>query len=226
MSIKNHPSITLSSQNESTHPYLPKLAVVVQGFRRMDLLIETNEVLYNAANPLIKTSTIQEYYYDEDKINNEDRETQMVLNDVDNILVKCHDKYIQINDILCNNLTFPFIFKTSVNAENIPFADAFTGNTPFNSSSQNTSYSNHITQFTSDQNSSFIPPYHLSDEAVSDDMFNDDDSADLEFTLSTVVIPTTGIGLYILSLLTFVGNAMVLHAIRTDKRLQTVRENL
>ena len=25
-------------------------------------------------------------------------------------------------------------------------------------------------------------------------MFNDDDSADLEFTLSTVVIPTTGIG--------------------------------
>ena len=48
---------------------------------------------------------------------------------------------------------------------------------------------------------------------------------DTQFTLSTVVIPTTGIGLYVLSLLTFVGNAMVLHAIRTDKRLQTVRKH-
>jgi hypothetical protein len=34
----------------------------------------------------------------------------------------------------------------------------------------------------------------------------------------------TGIGLYVLSFLTFVGNAMVLHAIRTEKRLQTVRK--
>ena len=39
------------------------------------------------------------------------------------------------------------------------------------------------------------------------------------------VIPT-GIGLYILSLATLVGNAMVLHAIRTEKRLQTVRQQL
>ena len=38
------------------------------------------------------------------------------------------------------------------------------------------------------------------------------------------VIPT-GIGLYILSLATLVGNAMVLHAIRTEKRLQTVRHS-
>ena len=38
---------------------------------------------------------------------------------------------------------------------------------------------------------------------------------------AAIMIPT-GIMLYILSLLTFVGNAMVLHAIRTDKRLQTV----
>ena len=200
--------------------------MVVQGLRRMDLLIKTNEVLNNAANPLTKSSTIRKYYYDEDKINDEDKEAQMVLNNVDNIFVKCQEDYIQKNYILCNNLTYPFIFKTSVNAENIPFADAYTGNIPFNSSSQNTSYTNHITQFTSDQNSSFIPPYHLSDEAVSDDMFNDEDSVDLEFTLSTVVIPTTGIGLYILSLLTFVGNAMVLHAIRTDKRLQTVRKKI
>ena len=34
----------------------------------------------------------------------------------------------------------------------------------------------------------------------------------------------TGIALYVLSFLTFVGNAMVLHAIRTEKRLQTVSE--
>jgi hypothetical protein len=31
-----------------------------------------------------------------------------------------------------------------------------------------------------------------------------------------------GIGMYMLSLLTVVGNAMVLHAIRTERRLQTV----
>ena len=43
--------------------------------------------------------------------------------------------------------------------------------------------------------------------------------------LSAAMIPT-GIGLYVLSLLTFVGNAMVLHAIRTEKRLQTVRLSL
>ena len=35
----------------------------------------------------------------------------------------------------------------------------------------------------------------------------------------------TGIALYVLSFLTFVGNAMVLHAIRTEKRLQTVSEH-
>ena len=41
---------------------------------------------------------------------------------------------------------------------------------------------------------------------------------------AAIMVPT-GILLYILSLLTFVGNAMVLHAIRTDKRLQTVSLN-
>lgn len=39
---------------------------------------------------------------------------------------------------------------------------------------------------------------------------------------STALMIPTGIGLYTLSLLTFVGNAMVLYAIRTEKRLQTV----
>jgi hypothetical protein len=34
----------------------------------------------------------------------------------------------------------------------------------------------------------------------------------------------TGLVLYILSFLTTVGNAMVLHAIRTERRLQTVSE--
>ena len=36
----------------------------------------------------------------------------------------------------------------------------------------------------------------------------------------------TGIALYVLSFLTFVGNAMVLHAIRTEKRLQTVSQSV
>jgi len=35
-----------------------------------------------------------------------------------------------------------------------------------------------------------------------------------------------GIGMYMLSLLTVVGNAMVLHAIRTERRLQTVSSRL
>ena len=53
-----------------------------------------------------------------------------------------------------------------------------------------------------------------------------EDSALTNFSESSripaaIMVPT-GIMLYTLSLLTFVGNAMVLHAIRTDKRLQTV----
>ncbi|TRY70020.1 hypothetical protein TCAL_17291 [Tigriopus californicus] len=39
--------------------------------------------------------------------------------------------------------------------------------------------------------------------------------------IETISSVTTGFGLYILSFVTFVGNAMVLHAIRTEKRLQT-----
>ena len=39
----------------------------------------------------------------------------------------------------------------------------------------------------------------------------------------TVLLAAAGLGLYALSLLTIVGNAMVLHAIRTEKSLQTVR---
>ena len=44
--------------------------------------------------------------------------------------------------------------------------------------------------------------------------------SEVDVTFSSVA---TGIGLYVLSFMTFVGNAMVLHAIRTEKRLQTVR---
>ena len=40
---------------------------------------------------------------------------------------------------------------------------------------------------------------------------------------SAVVLAAAGLGLYALSLLTIVGNAMVLHAIRTEKSLQTVK---
>ena len=196
---------------------------MVQASHRMDQLIKTNQVLDNAANPLIKTTIIQKYYYDDNKVYNEAKEAQMVLNDVDNVLLKCQEGFS--NNILCNNLTHPYLFKTNVDTHNIPFAAAYTGNITFNSSSDNSSFTNHITQFSSDQNSSFIPHYHLSEEAVSDDMLNDEQE-DLEFTLSTVGVPITGIGLYVLSLLTFVGNAMVLHAIRTDKRLQTVGKDL
>ena len=199
------------------------MVVVVQASHRMDQLIKTNQVLDNAANPLIKTTIIQKYYYDDNKVYNEAKEAQMVLNDVDNVLLKCQEGFS--NNILCNNLTHPYLFKTNVDTHNIPFAAAYTGNITFNSSSDNSSFTNHITQFSSDQNSSFIPHYHLSEEAVSDDMLNDEQE-DLEFTLSTVGVPITGIGLYVLSLLTFVGNAMVLHAIRTDKRLQTVGKHL
>ena len=193
----------------------------MQALHRMDLLIKTNQVLENAANPLFKTTNIQKYGYNEGKLNNEANEAQMVLNDVDNVFIKCQEDFSE--NVLCNNLTYSHFFRSNLNIQNIPFAAAYTGNTSFNSSSSNSSYTNHITQFSSDQNSSFIPHYHLSEGAVSDDMLNDEQE-EPEFTLSTVVVPTTGIGLYILSLLTFVGNAMVLHAIRTDKRLQTVRK--
>ena len=68
-----------------------------------------------------------------------------------------------------------------------------------------------------------------------EELFTDDDS-DGDFNLTIVngsdVVRVdvgvggvaTGIALYVLSFLTFVGNAMVLHAIRTEKRLQTVSE--
>ena len=48
-------------------------------------------------------------------------------------------------------------------------------------------------------------------------------SSDIAGRIPAAIMIPTGILLYVLSFLTFVGNAMVLHAIRTDKRLQTVR---
>jgi len=71
----------------------------------------------------------------------------------------------------------------------------------------------------------FTPPPHTDD-------INSSSSGHAAFSNSTVVLGVkpafdpfaipTGIGLYVLSLATLVGNAMVLHAIRTEKRLQTV----
>ena len=65
-----------------------------------------------------------------------------------------------------------------------------------------------------------------------EDDINSSSSGYAAFSNSTVVLGVkpafdpfaipTGIGLYVLSLATLVGNAMVLHAIRTEKRLQTV----
>ena len=46
----------------------------------------------------------------------------------------------------------------------------------------------------------------------------DDDAG----VVGDVVGIAAGVAMYALSFLTFVGNAMVLHAIRTEKRLQTV----
>ena len=73
-----------------------------------------------------------------------------------------------------------------------------------------------------------------------EELFSDDDSDNFNFNLTSVNNASgdhvlervdvgvggvaTGIALYVLSFLTFVGNAMVLHAIRTEKRLQTVSE--
>ena len=69
-----------------------------------------------------------------------------------------------------------------------------------------------------------------------EELLSDDDESDLNSTIVAVngsdVVRVnvgvggvaTGIALYVLSFLTFVGNAMVLHAIRTEKRLQTVSE--
>lgn len=64
-----------------------------------------------------------------------------------------------------------------------------------------------------------------SGESDNDDFYLNGTTAgggNIEDSVSVSVV-TTGIGLYILSFITFVGNAMVLHAIRTEKRLQTVR---
>ena len=184
--------------------------------------MKTKNVLDTATNPLIriKTST-NNFYYNEPESFDTDRE-QMVLSD--DVLVNCGDVYSNASSnvdnyedtqyIICNNLTYPFIFETGNISSGVEKALAqISRSTFFNVSAENASLSldtNNVA-LASDQNSSFIDHHHFTEE--------EDD----KFTLSTVVIPTTGIGLYILSLLTFVGNAMVLHAIRTDKRLQTVR---
>jgi hypothetical protein len=202
----------------------------------MDLLIKTKQVLDTAANPLkrIKTSTNNVYYNDPKSVDTNTE--QMVLGD--DALVNCEDVYSNAssnvdnyqdnNYIICKNLTYPFILEP-VNifsgGGKVSLAEALTHTSSsafFNVSAENVALSidtNHVA-LASDQNSSFIYHHNLTEEK-DDNLFHNEDG-ELEFTLSTVVIPTTGIGLYILSLLTFVGNAMVLHAIRTDKRLQTV----
>ena len=71
-----------------------------------------------------------------------------------------------------------------------------------------------------------------------EELFRDDLESDLNSTAAVAPLNAsevarvnvgvggvaTGIALYVLSFLTFVGNAMVLHAIRTEKRLQTVSD--
>ena len=80
---------------------------------------------------------------------------------------------------------------------------------------------------------------HDDEELINDDS-DDTEDTDGDFNLTIVdgvnasdVVRVVGVGgvatgiaLYVLSFLTFVGNAMVLHAIRTEKRLQTVSQSV
>ena len=80
---------------------------------------------------------------------------------------------------------------------------------------------------------------HDEEELINDDG-DDSDETEGDFNLTIVdglnasdVVRVVGVGgvatgiaLYVLSFLTFVGNAMVLHAIRTEKRLQTVSRSV
>ncbi len=66
------------------------------------------------------------------------------------------------------------------------------------------------------------PEFPLNGSSSSSSSSNDTTAAD-GASPPSVSLVATGVGLYSLSFLTFVGNAMVLHAIRTEKRLQTVR---
>jgi hypothetical protein len=52
-----------------------------------------------------------------------------------------------------------------------------------------------------------------------------DDNLEHNVTLKLGLAVPMGICMYMLSLVTVVGNAMVLHAIRTERRLQTVSTN-
>ena len=176
----------------------------------MDLLIKTNEVLDNDNSLRTKISNFNDNVF----IDTDQR--QMFLHD-DDVFVNCEDY------IICKNLTYPFTLGSgnSSNSDSVAFhteALAYTG-TSFNLSSGHALYSN--TNYTGSRLDHYYPnsTNHRNLTEASLDTLNEE----VEFTLSTVVIPTTGIALYILSLLTLVGNAMVLHAIRTDKRLQTVR---
>lgn len=54
------------------------------------------------------------------------------------------------------------------------------------------------------------------------DSFGAGDGSPEDPALELSLAVPMGIGMYLLSLLTVVGNAMVLHAIRTERRLQTV----
>ena len=120
--------------------------------------------------------------------------------------------------VVCKNMTgLSFLGNDTISN----YINGFTGvlyNSYNISYDNNLSYNNQLIEITSNQENSTNLPHYLEDI--------DSSSENHESALSTVVIPTaSGIFLYILSLLTFVGNAMVLHAIRTDKRLQTVRLN-
>ena len=153
---------------------------------------------------------------------------EQVFMDEDNALPDCDETYSnhylstyhQYPDdiVVCKNMTgLSFLGNDTISNYTNGFAGVL--NDSYNiSHDNNLSNNNQLIEITSNQENSTNLPHYLEDI--------DSSSENLESALSTVVIPTaSGIFLYILSLLTFVGNAMVLHAIRTDKRLQTVRLN-
>ena len=161
------------------------------------------------------------------KVTNNDNKEQVFM-DEDNALPDCDETYSnhylptyhQYPDdiVVCKNMTgLSFLGNDTISNYTNGFAGVL--NNSYNISYDNSlSYNNQLIEIKSNQENSTNLPHYVEDI--------DSSSENLESALSTVVIPTAaGISLYILSLLTFVGNAMVLHAIRTDKRLQTVRSN-
>ena len=94
--------------------------------------------------------------------------------------------------------------------------DNAAGDVPFGASDDDTDYVNCSVKGAIDDVINFSGLFNVTSGWVNDTTADDN----VPVTLLRDIALGTILG--ILSLLTFVGNAMVLHAVRTDKRLQTV----